>query len=117
MDVTSLYTCIPHSDGLQYFLNKRTTMYPPIDTLIRLAELVLNKNTFSFKCEVVSQMSGVAMGTKRAPATHVSLWDTLNKNCSKTTANQCPRHKRYIGDGIGATSMSHSQLLDFIEFV
>ena len=26
-------------------------------------------------------------------------------------------YKRYIDDGIGATSMSHSQLLDFIQFV
>ena len=71
MDVTSLYTCIPHSDGLkalQYFLNKRTTLHPPTDTLIRLAELVLNKNTFSFKGEAFSQMSGIAMGTKMGPS-------------------------------------------------
>ena len=26
-------------------------------------------------------------------------------------------YKRYIGGGIGATSMSHSQLMDFTEFV
>ena len=34
----------------------------------RLAELVLNKNTFSFRDEVFSQMSGVAMGTKMGPS-------------------------------------------------
>ena len=61
MDVTSLYTCILHSDGLKAlkrFLNKRGTPDPPTDTLIRLAELVLNKITFSFRDEVFSQMSG-----------------------------------------------------------
>ena len=71
MDVTSLYTCITHSDGLKalkHFLNKRATPDPPTDTLIRLAELVLNKNTFSFRDEVFSQMSGVARGTKMGPS-------------------------------------------------
>ena len=71
MDVTSLYTCIPHSDGLKalkHFLNKRASPDPPTDTLIRLAELVLNKNTFSFRDEVFSQMNGVAMGTKMGPS-------------------------------------------------
>ena len=56
MDVTSLYTCIFHSDGLKAvkrFLNKRATQDPPTDTLIRLAELVLNKNTSSFFCVCV----------------------------------------------------------------
>ena len=41
MEVTSLYTCIPISDGLKalkHFLNKRATQDPPTDTLIRLAE-------------------------------------------------------------------------------
>ena len=41
IDVTSLYTCIPHSDGqkaFKQFLNKRATPDPPTDTLIRLAE-------------------------------------------------------------------------------
>ena len=60
MDVTSLYTCIPHTDGLKalkHFLNKRATPYLPTDTLTRLAELVLNKNTFSLRDEVFSQRS------------------------------------------------------------
>ena len=37
---TSLYTCIPRSDGiqaLQYFLNNRTTLQPSAFTLIRHA--------------------------------------------------------------------------------
>ena len=49
MDVTSLCTCIPHSDGLKalkHFLNKRATPDPSVNTLIRLAELVLNENFF-----------------------------------------------------------------------
>ena len=48
-DVTSVYTCNPHSDGLKalkHFLNKRATPDPSVNSLIRLAELVLNKNFF-----------------------------------------------------------------------
>ena len=71
MDVTSLYTCIFHSDGLKalkHFLNKRVTLDRPRHTVTRLEELVLNKNTFSFRDEVFSHMSGVAMGIKMGPS-------------------------------------------------
>ena len=54
MDVKSLYTVIPHRDGLEalkFFLNKRTLLEPSTSTLIRLAELVLTLNNFSFDGE------------------------------------------------------------------
>ena len=49
MDVKSLYTSIPHEDGLialRHFLDQRPDPEPPGNTLIRLAELVLQKNFF-----------------------------------------------------------------------
>ena len=58
MDVTALYTWIPHSGGpkaLQYFLNKHSTLHPATDTLYRRAELVLTKNAFSFCDEIFSR--------------------------------------------------------------
>ena len=51
MDIKSLYTVIPNNDGLQalkYHLNLRPLQHPPTDTLVRLAELVLNLNSFKF---------------------------------------------------------------------
>ena len=66
MDVTALYTNIPHGDGLQalrFFLEQRPTPDPPTDTLIRLAELVLTLNTFEFNGNYYQQIKGVAMGT------------------------------------------------------
>ena len=51
MDVKSLYTSIPHEDGLialRHFLDQRPDPQPLTNTLIRLAELVLQKNFFSF---------------------------------------------------------------------
>ena len=49
MDVKSLYTSIPHEDGLialRHFLDQRPDPEPPTNTLIRLAELVLQKISF-----------------------------------------------------------------------
>ena len=73
MDVKSLYTgtVIPHRDGLKalkFFLNKPTRLEPSTTTLIRLAELVLTLNNFSFDGERYQQISGVAMGTKMGPS-------------------------------------------------
>ena len=71
MDVKSLYTVIPHHDGLEalkFFFNKRALLEPSTTTLIRLAELVLTPNNFSFDGEHYQQISGAAMGTKMGPS-------------------------------------------------
>ena len=51
MDVTSLYTSIPHDGALQalkHFLDRRKDCTISNATLLRLAELVLSMNTFQF---------------------------------------------------------------------
>ena len=86
--------------------------------MIRLAELVLNKNTFSFRDEVFSQMSGVAMGTKMGPSYACLFMGHLEHTLLQQYKKPVPEiYKRYIDDGIGATSLSYNQLLDFINFV
>lgn len=70
-DVASLYTVIPHDDGLEalrYFLDRRKVKDPPTNVVIRLAELVLTLNAFEFNGEYFQQVSGVAMGTKMGPS-------------------------------------------------
>ena len=70
MDIKSLYTVIPHHEGLKalkFFFDKRPTQEPSTTTLIRMAELVLTLNNFSFDGEHYQQISGVAMGTKMDP--------------------------------------------------
>ena len=57
MDVVSLYTSIPHADGLRaltFFLDRRPpeARYPSTTTLVRLAELVLTLNTFEFDGQI-----------------------------------------------------------------
>ena len=51
MDITSLYTVIPNGEGLlalKHFFDLRTVKEPRSETLLRLVELLLTRNCFSF---------------------------------------------------------------------
>ena len=71
IDITSLYTVIPNSEGLlalKYFFDQRISKEPSSEMLLRLAELVLTINCFSFAGNYYKQINGVAMGTKMGPS-------------------------------------------------
>lgn len=72
IDVVSLYTNIPHDEGLaalRWSLNGRVDgAEPSSDFLTGLAELVLTKNAFSFEGLHYLQIKGTAMGTRMAPS-------------------------------------------------
>ena len=71
MDVKSLYAVIPHNEGLlalKHFFDRRTTTEPSTSTLLRLAELVLTLNCFSFDDQYFKQTNVVAMGTRMGPS-------------------------------------------------
>ena len=76
MDITSLYTFIPNGKGLlalTHFFDLRTVKEPGSETLLRLTELVLTLNCFSFADSYYKQISSVAMGTKMGPS-YVNLF-------------------------------------------
>ena len=70
VDVKSLYTCIPHDEGIaacKEALNstlKSNPERPDISILICLLKIVLKNNTFEFDNEFYKQLQGTAMGTK-----------------------------------------------------
>ena len=71
MYITSLYTVILNDEGLrapQHFFDHCTVKEPSSETLLRLAELVLTLNCFSFGGNYYKQTNGVAMGTKMGPS-------------------------------------------------
>jgi len=71
IDVKSLYTVVHNDDALlalMHFLNKRPVLQPPNQTLVRLAELVLTLNIFSFNGNFYRQTGGVAMGSHLGPS-------------------------------------------------
>ena len=69
LDVTSLYTNIPHSEGIEacrFFLRKRNDKHIPTETLCDLIQIILNMNNFTFNNKHYLQKHGTAMGTKMA---------------------------------------------------
>ena len=118
MDVKSIYTVIPNSDGLKalrYFLNKRPVCDPPTDSLIRLAELVLTLNHFEFDGDYYTQISGVSMGTRMGPSYACLFMGYLEQMFFSTYQGKTPEvYKRYIDDCWGTTILSRSELESFI---
>ena len=88
MHVKSLYTVIPNGDGLlalTHFLNKRPVLQAPTHTLVRLAELVLTLNTFSFDGNLYQQTGGFVMGSRLGPNCACLLWDMSRNKSSLST--------------------------------
>ena len=72
LDVTSLYTNIPHKEGIQAVKNlltrERPTSFKPSNSnIIKLLEMVLTMNNFQFNYQNYLQINGTAMGTRVAP--------------------------------------------------
>ena len=78
-DVNSLYTNIPHKDGLlsvKYWIDKYPELIDPRFTsefLMEAVNFILNNNTFHFDDNYYLQKCGTAMGTKMAP-TYATLF-------------------------------------------
>ena len=76
IDVSSLYTNIPHEDRKQsilYYLQANPDIYaqpeqPLPEVLAGVIKIVLKKNVFEFNNDYYLQIQGTAMGTKMAPA-------------------------------------------------
>ena len=121
MDVKSLYTVIPNDGGLQalsYFLDQRTIKEPSTHTLVRLAELVLTLNAFSFDHEHYRQIGGVAMGSKMGPNYACLFVGYIEERIRSAYTGFVPQlHKRYIDDVVGAAQCSRLELDDFINYV
>ena len=113
-DVKSLYTSIPHEDGLialRHFLDQRPDPEPPTNTLIRLAELVLQKNFFSFNGSFYLKKNGVAMGSNLGRSFACLFVSYQEEKIFQSYQGPIPElFKRFVDDGIGATSMPHSDL-------
>ena len=73
LDVSSLYTNIPHNEGIdayRHFLNTRDRNASSIstETLCDLLRMILTMNNFSFNDKHYLQTHGTAMGTRMPPS-------------------------------------------------
>ena len=120
MDITGLYTNIPHAEGLravQHFLKKSTQQIDPT-IVVRLAELVLTLNAFSFGEHHFAQTRGVAMGTKMGPSYACLFVGHLEEQIFLAYKDPLPAFfKRFIDDCLGIAICCKEDLLKFITFV
>ena len=71
LDVSSLYTNIPHNKGIDaccYFLNTRQDKSLPVENVCDLIRMILTMNNFSFNNKHYLQKHGTATGTCMAPS-------------------------------------------------
>ena len=95
-----------------------TLLEPSTTTLIRLAELVLTFNNFSFDGENYQQISGVAMGTKMGPSYANLFVGYVEKQIFERYTGSLPDFfGRYIDDCLGTASCSRVDLERFINYV
>ena len=120
MDITSLYTCISNSEGLQAlkrFFYQRTVKEPSSRTLLRLTELVLTLNCFSFAGSYYKQINGVEMGTRMGPSYANLFVGYFEHQFFNHYNGPKPDYGRYVDDCIGAISSSREELDQFITSV
>ena len=108
MDITSLYTVIPNYEGLlalKHFFDLRTVKKPSSETLLRLAELVLTLNCFSFAGSYYKQINGMAMGTKMGPSyANLFVGYIEHQFFNQYNGPKPDLHRRYIDDCGGLKS-------------
>jgi len=118
MDVSSLYTNIPHKDGIQACFEAfqtRTVKSPPSKELCHLLELTLNSNNFIFNDDNYIQVSGTLMGGKYAPSYANIFMDKFEHDLLSACAHKPLVWYRFIDDIFLIWTHSEEDLLRFIE--
>ena len=99
LDVSSLYTNIPHEEGIiacEEALNQRESLIPPTADVCQLVRFILTINSFHFNNEYYIQKHGNAMGTRMAPS-YANLFMGKLEHEFLATQNRLPREWwRYI---------------------
>ena len=120
IDVKSLYTCIPHLEGIQACTEalqkskENNPSQPNTDVLACLLELVLKNNLFEFDGVYYKQLQGTAMGTKLAPAYANIFMGQLEHNILSHISLKPSFYKRFIDDILILWPHSEADLKTFL---
>ena len=101
MDVNSLYTNIPHADGVaacRAFLNKHSIQSDIATDIHILIDFILKHNTFTFNDKYYLQTNGTAMGTKMAPAYAIIFMESVENSFLSSFPHKPTVYYRYIDD-------------------
>ena len=120
LDITSLYTNIPHNEGIEAIkkmlaINRPPGSKPHNSYIIELLELVLTNNHFEFNGNYYHQLSGTAMGTKLVPSYANLFMATFEDKYVYTYPQKPTLWKRFIDDIFLIWPHGRESLLRFIE--
>lgn len=112
-DVNSLYTNIPHDEGMtEQALQTRPNPAPPTPYLVRMMEQILKLNNFVFD---YLQVQGTAMGTRRAPSYANLFMADLEEKLLAWTTRSPHVWWRYIDDVFAIWEHGQQRLEEFLE--
>ena len=101
-DVTSLYTNIPHTDGINAVRDTLNLFggLPPhqVSLLVDLLALVLDHNYLDFNKQVYHQVSGTAMGSQMAPCYANIFMYCLEESWLHKHQHKILLYRRYLDD-------------------
>ncbi|XP_078095826.1 uncharacterized protein LOC144510206 isoform X2 [Mustelus asterias] len=99
MDVSALYTSIPHGDGIAAtasVLSANNCQFP--DAILHLIRFILDHNIFTFNNQFFIQTHGTAMGTKFAPQYANIFMHRFEQDFFTARDLQPMLYTRYIND-------------------
>ena len=103
LDVSSLYTNIPHNEGItacRHFLDTRDRNSSTVgtETLCDLIRMILTMNSFTFNDKHYLQIHGTAMGTRMAPSYANLFFAKIETDALSRAPHQPHTWWRYIDD-------------------
>ena len=116
-DVKSLYTNIPHKEGLEALkitLDNEKIPTEKAETIIEFSKLVITSNHFEFLGQQYPQMSGTAMGTKMALSYANLFMGVLEQQMFSSYKHKPFLYFRYIDDIFMIWTDGEDSLNDFL---
>ena len=118
IDVVGLYPNIPHEEGLiaiRKALDTTKDKTISTDSLIKLAECVLENNIFEHDKSVFKQLRGTSIGTKMAPPYAIIFMDSLQEDILSNSLLKALMRWRYIDDIFMVWEHGEEELKKFLE--
>jgi hypothetical protein len=130
IDVTSLYTVLPHTMIMDYVIemyketlpnwNKYTPDIKPIpcDILSHIISIVLKQTFFSFNSNMYTQNYGITMGAPSSvKLANITLFKHLEKTLQRFTGNTPYLQLRLIDDIFGLYNGTEDELQAWVNFL
>ena len=118
MDVISLYTNIPHEEGIQTVLDNvdDTELIVNKNVLNIFMHLTLELNNFTFMNDNYLQIHGAAMGSRFSPSYANIYMMSLEKRLLASFPQKPLFYKRFLDDIFIIWDNGEDKLLEFINF-